>query len=62
MQTKLALVLAAALSVTMIGWQANATPLAAAKQIYSTKQVTLVASGCGAGWHWSAALKRCVRN
>ena len=24
--------------------------------------VVLVAGGCGVGWHWNAALKRCVRN
>ncbi len=59
--TKLA-VLAAAAAFTMMTWQAQATPLAAAKQIYQSDAVTLVASGCGVGWHWSPALRRCVRN
>ena len=62
MPMKLALVLAAAVSVAMISWQAQATPLAAAKHVHSAKEITLVANGCIAGWHWSAALKRCVRN
>jgi hypothetical protein len=62
MQKKLALVLAAAAAVVMISWQAQATPMATAKQIYQTQDITLVAGGCGVGWHWNAALKRCVRN
>ena len=62
MQMKLAIVIAAAISVAMISWPAQATPLAAAKQVHSAKEITLVANGCIAGWHWSAALKRCVRN
>jgi hypothetical protein len=51
MQTKLALVLAAAVAVAMMTWQAQATPLAAAKQIYQSKNITLVAGDCGRGWH-----------
>jgi hypothetical protein len=61
MQTKLALFLATAVSVAVISWQAQATPLSATKNVYQTNAVTLVAA-CVAGWHWSAALKRCVRN
>ncbi len=59
--TKLA-VLAAAAAFTMMTWQAQAAPVAAAKQIYQSNAITLVAGGCGAGWHWSPALRRCVRN
>jgi hypothetical protein len=62
MLTKLALVLAAAVALATISWQAQATPLAAGKQIYQSKYITLVAQGCGAGWHWSRALGRCVPN
>jgi hypothetical protein len=62
MQTKLALFLAAAVSAAVISAQAQATPLAATKQIYQTNAVTLVAGGCVPGWHWDPALKRCVRN
>jgi len=62
MQTKLALFLAAAVSAAVISWQAQATPLSATKQVYQTNAVTLVAGGCGAGWHWDPVLRRCVRN
>ena len=62
MQTKFALVFAAAVSLAMVSWQAQATPLAAAKQIHQADAITLVADKCGAGWHWSVALHRCVRN
>jgi hypothetical protein len=62
MQKKLALGLAAAAAVVMISWQAQATPTATAKQIYQTQDITPVAEGCGRGWHWSAVLRRCVRN
>ena len=48
--TKLA-VLAATAAFTMMTWQAQATPIATAKQIYQSNAVTLVANGCGAGWH-----------
>ena len=58
--TKLALVLVAGVAVAMISWQAQATPLAAAKQVYKTSDITFVAQGCGRGWHWSYALRRCV--
>jgi len=58
--TKL-VVLAAAAAFTMMTWQAQAAPVAA-KQIYQSNAVTLVAGGCGVGWHWSPALRRCVRN
>jgi hypothetical protein len=37
---------------------AQAMPLVAAKQVYQTKEVTLVALGCGRGW--SHAAWRCV--
>lgn len=57
---KLALVLAAGVALAMISWQAQATPLAAAKQVYKASDTTLVAQGCGRGWHWSYALRRCV--
>jgi len=43
--TKLA-VLAAAAAFTMMTWQAQAAPVAAAKQIYQSNAVTLVANGC----------------
>ncbi len=62
MHKKLALVLAAAAAVVMISWQAQATPMATAKHGYQTQDITLVANGCGRGWHWSAVLGRCVRN
>jgi hypothetical protein len=58
--TKL-VVLAAAAAFTMMTWQAQAAPVAA-KQIYQSNAVTLVGAVCGGGWHWSPALKRCVRN
>jgi hypothetical protein len=59
--TKLA-VLAATAAFTMMTWQAQATPIATGKQIYQSNAVTLVANGCGVGWHWSPPLHRCVRN
>ena len=61
MLTKFALVLAAGFTLAMITGQAQATPLAA-KQIYQSTDITLVAQGCGRGWHWSYVLGRCVRN
>jgi len=60
MRMKLALAVAAGMAVAMMTWQAQAVPLAAAKQVYQAKDVTLVAQGCGRGWHWSYALRRCV--
>jgi hypothetical protein len=62
MLTKLTLFLAAATTVAMISWQAQATPMAAAKQIYQAKEITLVVNSCVPGWHWSPAAGRCVRN
>ena len=62
MQTKLALALAAGFAIGMTTWSAQATPLAAAKQVYQTKDITLVAQGCGRGWHWSFRWRRCVPN
>ncbi len=62
MQKKLALVLAAGVAVAMMTWQAQAMPLAVAKQVYQDKQITLFAQGCGIGWHWSVRWRRCVRN
>jgi len=61
MQTKLALAFAAAMAVSFISFQAQATP-SLAKQIYQNDAVTYVAQGCGRGWHWSPALGRCVPN
>jgi len=60
MNTKLAIIVAAALAIVTTAWQAQATPLAAAKQVYQAKQITLIAEHCGRGWHWSYALRRCV--
>jgi len=60
MRMKLALAVAAGIAVAMMTWQAQAVPLAAAKQVYQAKDVTFVAEGCGRGWHWSYALRRCV--
>jgi len=62
MQIKLALFLATAVSIATMSWQAGATPLAATKQIYQTNAITLVANGCGPGWHWDPVVRRCVRN
>jgi hypothetical protein len=59
--TKLA-ILAAAAAFTMMAWQAQAAPIAAAKQIYQSNAVALVADRCGVGRHWSPALGRCVPN
>jgi hypothetical protein len=59
--TKLA-VLAAAAALTMMTWQAQATTVAAAKQIYQSNAITLVADRCGVGRHWSPALGKCVPN
>ena len=59
--TKIA-VLAATAALTMMTWQAQATPIAAAKQIFQSSAMTLVADRCGVGWHWSPALGKCVRN
>ena len=61
MQTKLALAFAAAMAVSFISFQAQASP-SLAKQIYQNDAVTYVAQGCGRGWHWSPALGRCVPN
>jgi len=61
MQMKLAL-LATAGAVVMMSLPANATPLAAAKQVYQAKEISLVANACIVGWHWSAPLRRCVKN
>jgi len=62
MQKKLALFLATAATLAAMSWQAGATPMTPAKQLHQSNTVTLVAESCGAGWHWSVALKRCVRN
>ena len=59
--TKL-VVLAAAAAFTMMTWQAQAAPVAAAKQICRSNAVTLVANGCGIGRHWSPGCHCCVRN
>jgi hypothetical protein len=59
--TKLA-VLAAAATLSMMTWQAQAAPIAAAEQIYQSNAATLVADRCGVGRHWSPALGRCVGN
>jgi hypothetical protein len=58
--TKLA-VLAAVAALTMMTWQAQAAPVAA-KQIYQSNAITLVADRCGVGRHWAPALGRCVPN
>jgi hypothetical protein len=62
MITKLAFALTAAVALATISWQAQATPLAAAKQIYQSKNITLVGGVCGPGWHWSKYYGRCVPN
>lgn len=61
MLTKFALVMAAGLAVAMVSGQAQATPMAPAKQVYQNPSVTLVADRCGRGWHWSVRWGRCVR-
>jgi hypothetical protein len=62
MRKKLVLVFAAGLAVAMMTWQAQAMPSLASKQVYQGKNITLVAEGCGPGWHWSVRWRRCVRN
>ena len=62
MSGKFALVLAGAFAITMIAWDARAMPSTPAKLGYQNSDVTLIAQGCGRGWHWSARWRRCVRN
>jgi hypothetical protein len=62
MYGKLALALAGAFAIAMIAWEANAVPSMPAKLSYQNNDVTMIAQGCGRGWHWSARWRRCVRN
>jgi hypothetical protein len=60
-QSKIALIFAVAVATAMFSLQIQAMPLPALKQLYQNKEIIRVAEGCGRGWHWSYALRRCVR-
>lgn len=62
MYGKIALALAGAFTVAVIAWDARATPSMPAKLGYQNSDVSLIAQGCGRGWHWSRRWRRCVRN
>jgi hypothetical protein len=49
------------LAVAMIAWDARAMPSSVGKLGQQANGVTLVAQGCGVGWHWSPRWRRCVR-
>jgi hypothetical protein len=54
-------IFAVAVAIAMFTLQTQAMPLAPGKQVYQNKEIIRVAEGCGRGWHWSYALRRCVR-